>query len=161
MRASSARYGRISRAPSAQFKPDAERPRVLDRDVERVERLARQRAAAAIGDGHRDHQRQPDTALLERVFDADDGRLGVERVEDGFEQQDVRAAVDQAERLFGVGRAHLVEGGGAERRVVDVRRDRERAIGRAHRAGDEPRLGRRPSHSTRRRRVGRCARPRR
>ena len=37
---------------------DAPRPRVLDRDVERVERLARQRAAAAVGDRDRDHQRQ-------------------------------------------------------------------------------------------------------
>ena len=53
---------------------------------------------------------------LERLLDADERRLGVERVEDRLEQQEVGAAVDQPERLLGVGRAHLVEGRGAERR---------------------------------------------
>ena len=93
----------LARAERA-VEADAERPGVLDRDVERVERLTRQRAAAAIGDRHRDHQRQPHAALVERLLDADQRGLGVERVEDGFEQQQVRAAVDQPERLLGVGR---------------------------------------------------------
>ena len=43
-----------------------------------------------------------------------------------FDQQQIRAAVDQAARLILEGVAHLVEGDRAERRVVDVRRDRQR-----------------------------------
>ena len=39
-------------------------------DVERVERLARERAAAAVGDGDGDHQRQADAARFEDVLDA-------------------------------------------------------------------------------------------
>ena len=68
---------------------DAERPRVADRHVERVDRLTRQRAAAAIGDRDRDHQRQPDAAFLEHVLDGDEGGLGVERVEDRLEEEEV------------------------------------------------------------------------
>ncbi len=130
--------------PEGTVQADAERPGVLHRDVERVERLARERAAAAVGDRHRNHQRQADAAGRERGIDPDQRRFRVERVEDRLEQQDVGAAVDQSERLLGVGVAHGVEGRRAERRVVDVGRDRERAIGRAHRAGDESRAVGRP-----------------
>ena len=77
--------------------------------------------------------------LLEDFFDRDDARLGVQRVEDRLEQQQVAAAVDEPADLFLVGVAQLVEGHGAERRVVDVGRDRQDAVGRPHRAGDEPR----------------------
>ena len=103
-------YGRMSRAPSAQLMPTLNGLRVANRDVEGVERLARQRAAAPVGDRHRDHQRQPDALLLEHVLDRDDRRLGVQRVEDRLEQQQVDAAVDQAAHLLLVGLAHLVEG---------------------------------------------------
>ena len=133
---------------------DAPRFRVLDREVERVERLARQRAPAAIGDRHRDHQRHVDAERLLHFLDGDDRGLRVQRVEDRLEQQDVGAAVDQAADLVGVGRAHLVERHRAERRVVDVGRDRERAVGRADRAGDEPGLLRRAPRVL----VGRLAR---
>ena len=122
---------------------NAEGPRMLDGDVERIERLTRQRAAAAIRDRHRDHERQPHAARVECLFDPDDGGLRIERVEDGFEQQQVTAAVDQAARLFAIGCAHLVEGRGAKRRVVDVRRDRQRPIGRPDRSRDQTRLLRR------------------
>ena len=91
-------------------------------------------------------------------MDAGDGRLGVQRVEDRFEQQQIDAAVDQPADLFAIRLAHLGERRGAERRVVDVRRDRERAVGRADGAGDEARLRRRPAGP----RIGRFARePRR
>ena len=109
-----------------------------------VDRLAGQRAAAAIGDRDRDHQRQPDALLLEDLLDGDDAGLGVERVEDRLEQQQIAAAVDQAADLLFVGVAQLVERDRAEGRVVDVGRDRQRPVGRAHRAGDEARPVRRP-----------------
>ena len=69
--------------------------------------------------------------------DGVDRGLGVERVEDGLDQQEIGAAVDQALDLLAIGRAQLVEGDGAEAGIGDVRRDRGGAVGRPERAGDE------------------------
>ncbi len=74
----------------------------------------------------------------ERTAGGDDGRLGVQRVEDRLDQQHVDAAVDERLDLL------LVRGGeGGERDravagVFDARRDRQRHVGRADGAGDEP-----------------------
>ena len=89
---------------------DGERPRVRDRGAERVDRLPGQRAAALVGDGDRDDDRQPRAAALEHLVDREQRRLGVQRVEDGLDQQDVDAAVEEPAHLLGVGVAHLVEG---------------------------------------------------
>ena len=62
---------------------DAERLGVADGNVERLERLPRQRAAALVGDRERDHQRQADLLLEEDVLDRHQRRLRVQRVEDG------------------------------------------------------------------------------
>ena len=137
-------------APNAQLIPTLNGRDVPDRDVERVERLSRQRASAAIGDRRRDHHRQLDAARLELVEHGGDRRLRVQRVEDRLEQQQVDAAVDQPADLLAVGVAHVRERVGAERRVVDVGRDRQRAVGRADRAGDEARTIGRPARTTRR-----------
>ena len=42
-------------------------------------------------------------ALVEGLLDGEDRRLGVQRVEDGLDQDEVGAAVDQAADLLGVG----------------------------------------------------------
>jgi hypothetical protein len=57
--------------------------------------------------------------------------LGVERVEDGLDHEDVGAAVDQALDGFAVGVAQLVEADVAEARIVHVRADRGGAAGGA------------------------------
>ena len=67
----------------------------------------------------------------------DDGRLGVERIEDRLDEDDLGPAVDEPPHLLGVSVAHLVEGHGAVARIVHVRRDRERAVRRADGAGHE------------------------
>ena len=77
--------------------------------------------------------------LVERVAHGVDRRLGVQRVEDGFDQERVRAARDEAARRIAVGRHELIEGDRAKARIVDVRRNRGRAAGRAERAGHETR----------------------
>ena len=69
---------------------DAERPGVRDRHPEGVDRLARQRAAAAIGDRDRDHHRQPARLRSSNTSSiATIAGLGVERVEDRLEQQQI------------------------------------------------------------------------
>ena len=119
---------------------DRERLQVPHRVPERFRRLARQRAARAVGDGAGDHQRQLDAHLVEHLEHREAGGLGVERVEDRLDQQHVGAALDQAARLLGVGLAQLVERDVAEARIVDVGRDRRGAVGRPDGAGDEARL---------------------
>ena len=78
-------------------------------------------------------------AFLRHLGDGADRGLGVERVEDGLDQQRVDAALDQAAHLFGVGGAQFVEGDGAEARIGHVGRDRGGAVGRTDGAGDEAR----------------------
>ncbi len=122
---------------------DAEWLHVLDRGVEGVDRLARERAAAAVGDGDRDHHRHAGAAGFELLGHGNQGGLGGERVEDGLDEQHVGAAVEQAADLVAVGQAQVVERGGAEGRIVDLGRQRQRLVGRPDGAGHEARAVRR------------------
>ncbi len=122
---------------------DGQRASVTDRGVERVDHLARQRAAAEIGDRDRDEDRQPQPLFLEHVLDRDDAGLGVERVEDRLEQEQIGAAIDEATRLILVCGPRLVEGHPAERWIVDLGGDRQRPVHRTKGAGHETRPVRR------------------
>ena len=116
---------------------DGERARMAHRMPERGRRLARQGAARAVGDRARDHDRQTATQLEERLLAGEDGGLGVERVEDRFNQDEIGAAVHQPFDLLGIGDAQVVERHGAEAGIVDVGRHRGGAVGRAEGSGDE------------------------
>ena len=91
-----------------------------------------------------------DAALVENLGDGVERGLGVQRVEDGLDQEDVGAAVEQPARLLAIGFAQFVEGDGAEAGIGDVRRDRRGAVGRAEGAGDEARLAVFPGDAYRR-----------
>ena len=58
------------------------------------------RAAGKVGDRAGNHHRQRDAGFLESLVDAEQRRLGVERVENGLDQNDIGAALDQAARGF-------------------------------------------------------------
>ena len=107
-----------------------------------------------------DDDRQPLPALLEQGLDGEDRRLGVQRVEDGLEQDQVDAAVDEARERLAVGRDQLVEVDVAKARIVDVGRDRRGLAGRPEHAGDEarPRGIARRMHSSAASRASRAAR---
>ena len=115
-------------------------PGVPHRIPERFRQLARQQAAGFVGDGAGDHHGHVDAAGFGDLGDGVERGLGVQRVEDGFDQQQVGAAVEQAVDLLAIGLAQVVEGDGAVAGVGDVGRDRGGAVGRAERAGDEARL---------------------
>ena len=117
--------------------PDGDRIGMLHGVPERRRRLAGQKTAGAVGDGAGNHHRHIDAARVARFRDGVDRRLGIERVEDGFDQQKVGAAVEQTLDLLGVSRAQLVEGNGAETGIGNVRRNRRGPVGRPERAGDE------------------------
>ena len=124
--------------------PDAERAGVRHRVPERLGRLSRQRAAARVRDGARDHHRQPRAQAIEHALDREEGRLGVEGVEDGLDQEQVGPAVDQAPRGLRVGGDQLVERDVPEAGIVDVGRERRGPVGRAEHAGHEARRLRAP-----------------
>ena len=117
---------------------------VLDAGPEGVDRLAGERAAALVGDRDGDHHGHACAALFEHFFQRHDRGLGVERVEDRLDQEDVDAAIEQPAGLFLVGIAYFVERHGAKRRVLDVGRDRKGAVGGPQRASHEARLARVP-----------------
>ena len=119
---------------------DGDRPGVPDRIPERFRQLAGQQPAGLVGDGARDHHGHVDAARFGDFGDRIQRRLGVERVEDGFDQQQIGAAVEQAVDLLAIGGAQIVEGDGAIAGAGHVGRDRGGAVGRADGAGDEARL---------------------
>ena len=81
------------------IQPDRVRLRVRHADPERLVRLAAQRAPRVVDDraGHED---RPPLALgLEELLECVERGLGVERVEDGLNEEDVNAAGPEALRL--------------------------------------------------------------
>ena len=80
------------------------------------------------------------TAFGESLLDGEQRGFRVQRVEDRLDQQHVRSAVQQTAHLFGIGCPKVVERHRPVTRIVDVRRDRRRAIGRADRTGYEARF---------------------
>jgi hypothetical protein len=118
--------------------PHGERLHVLHGAPEGLDGLRGDHGLAAAADRRGDHHRQVSVVLVEDLSDGHERGLGVERVEDGLDQQQVDAARDEGAHLLGVGRLHLVEGHHAEARVVGVggvgERDRQRPDGACHEA---------------------------
>ena len=119
---------------------DAGRLGMAHRIPERFRHLAGQQTPGFVGDGAGDHHRHVDAALLADLGDRIQRRLGVQRVKNGFDQQDVGAAIEQAVDLLAIGDAQIIEGHGAIAGIGDVRRDRGGAVGGADRARDKARL---------------------
>ena len=109
---------------------------------ERFGGLARQGTAGRVGDGAGDHDRQFHAQFLEHPLHGENRGLGVKGVEDGFDQDQVGAAFDQALGGFGVVFHQLIEGHVAVAGVVHIRRQRAGTAGRAQYTGDKTRLGR-------------------
>ena len=117
--------------------PDAEQVNVGDGIPIRLDRLAGECAATLVGDGERQHDRQPLAKRVEQRLEREQRRPRVERVEHRLDQQHIRPALDQALGLLAVRLDQLVVRHGAERRVVDIRRNGCGAIGRADCSGDK------------------------
>ena len=111
-----------------------ERLRVLDRDPERLDGLPREVAAALV----HGREGEPEGKLRRGVLRGDDRGLRVQRVEDGLDQEEVRATFAQRVHLLGVGLRHLVERRGAVGGIVHPRREGERHVERPDRAGHQP-----------------------
>ena len=120
MRDSSCDVGtQVLRAHRA-VEPDGQRPRVHQRVEEGLRRLAGEGAAAGVGDRAGYHQRHLAPRCGDGILDREDGGLGVEGVENGLEEQQVGAPLDQGGRGLQVGIDQLVEANFAAAGVLDA-----------------------------------------
>ena len=110
---------------------------VADRLPERCGGLARQRAPGPVGDRSRDHQRKLGAVGRHRPATRHDCCLGVERVEDRLDQDDVDAAAQERLDLLLIRVGEAGERDGSVAGVLDLGRQRERHVGGADSAGDE------------------------
>ncbi len=113
---------------------------VAQRMVEGLGSLARESATGGVRDGAGDHHRQAVAQLLEHQVHREGGRLRVEGIEDGLDQDDVGTALNEGMGRFGVGGHQLVIGNVALAGVVHVRRDGGGAVGGPQDACHEARL---------------------
>ena len=123
-------------------KTERQRLYVAKRIPEGFRRLSRKRAPGRVGNCPRNHHRPAPASVLEEAFQGKERCLGVERIKDGFDEQEVGAAFRQPADGFGIGGNQFVEADVAVAGVVHVRRDGCRARGRPQYAGDKARLGR-------------------
>ena len=133
--------------PEGAVEADADGPGMGDGIPEGFRRLARQGAPRGIRDGAGDHHRKAYIVIVEILVDGVDRGLGIERIENGFDQHDIDAAFDKAMQGLVIGDDQIVEGDIAEPWIVDVGRHRRGAVGRPDGAGNEPRFFRRSGGS--------------
>ena len=98
---------------------------MFHRIPKRLDGLRRNHRLAATTDGGGDHDRQNLFVLLEHFLNRHECRLGVERIKDGFHEQQVRAARDKSANLIRVGRFYLIERADAETCIIRIGRVRE------------------------------------
>ena len=116
--------------------PDRPGARVREGVEERLGGLPREGASALVGDRPADHDRESDAVFEEHLLDRKHGRLGVQCVEDGLDQQQVGSAGEQGARTFGVVVHELVERDVAEAGIFDLGRNASGTVGGAEDAGD-------------------------
>ena len=116
---------------------DAHGVAVFDRDGKRLGGLAREGAAGAIGDGARNEDRHFRVAPHKEQVKGKEAGLRVQGVEDGLDQQDVGATIEQGLGLLGVRFDKLIEGTVPELGLLNRRRNRQGPVGRADRASDQ------------------------
>ena len=114
---------------------DRNRVGVAHRVVERFHYLPRQRAARCIGDGAGNHDRQThfcrQSPRIKLFFNRKYCGLAIERVEDGFNQQNISTSVDEPTRGLPVSVLHFIKVHCAKPGVIYIRRQRQRAVHRA------------------------------
>ena len=101
--------------------------------------MARQIAPRQVGQRQRDHQREIAAKLALELFHRHDRGLAIERVEHGFDKDEIGPALDQRAALVDIDRDDFVEGNFAKTRVLDIGRQRQRLVGRPHRPRDKAR----------------------
>ena len=123
--------------PERAVESHGERAGMPHRVVERLGGLAGKRASRGVGDRAGDDDGQPHAAALESLLNGKERRLGIERIEHRFQEEQVDAALEQPVERFVVGRDELIEADRAKARIVDIGRDRCGLVGRPEHASHE------------------------
>ncbi len=115
---------------------------MAQRIPERFRRLARKGTARGIGNRAGNHHRPATAGLLKELLDGKQGGLGIERIENGFDQQQIRPAIRQPLNGNEIIAHQLVELHIPEARVIHIGRNRGRARCRPKHARNKSRLRR-------------------
>ena len=99
---------------------DGERFDMFHRVPQRLDGLRRNHRLAAAPDSGGDGDGQANLVRVEHLLNRHERGFCVQRIEDGFDEQEVRTARDEGAHLLHVSRLHLVERADAEARVVGV-----------------------------------------
>ena len=99
-------------------------------------RLTSERSSAQVGDCARCHDRHA-RVLFKKSGDCKKRSLRVQRVENCFNKQNIHPACDEVFNLLGVGGSNLLEGHFTLSGIVDIPRNRQRAIERPDRPRNE------------------------
>ena len=108
--------------------PHRQRFHVPHRVPERLSRLRRDHRLAATPHRRRDHYWQFLAVLIEDLADGDQCRLGVQRIEDRLDQEQVYAAGDESAHLLCVSGFDLIESDHPKAWIVGIGRVRERTV---------------------------------
>ena len=92
--------------------------------------LTGQGASTGIGNGNGQHQRNFPTRLLHGLASRIDSRLGIQCIEDGFNQNCIYPAFEQSIHLLLVSLNQFIERNGTESRVIHIRTHRTGLVGR-------------------------------
>ena len=97
---------------------------MTQRIVKSLGSLTGQCTAGGISNRARYHDGQLNILLLEHRFDCKHCRLGVEGIEDGLDQNEIRTAVDQSFYSLGIIGNQLIECDSAGARIIHINRNR-------------------------------------
>ena len=117
--------------PECAVEADGDRIGVAQAVVESLGGLAREGATRCICDGAGDHQRQFDVIFVKYLVTGEHSRLGVEGVKNRFDEQHIRAALDEAAHRVDIVIDQLLKSDIAVARIVDIRREGAGAAGGA------------------------------
>ena len=102
-----------------------------ERVIEGFGGLAGQGTAGFVGNGTGDHNREINTIFIKHLFDGKYSSFGIEGVEDGFNQNNIRATLDQTTSRLHVRDYQLIKSDIAKTRVINIRGNTTSATSRA------------------------------
>ena len=110
---------------------------MLNRSQEGIQRLAGQGTAGRIGNGDGEHQRHAAARIVHRLPGGIEGGFGIERVEDGLDEQRIDPTLQQGCHLLAVGIGQVVEGQGTVSGIAHIGAHGASLVGRTYGAGHE------------------------
>src|SRR6266516_3909883 len=111
---------------------------MCDRNEKRFHGLTAQRSSGAVRHRSGNHYREFLSGLFKHLRNGKERGFGVERVEDGFDQQKIDVSFEQGLGLIEIGLFELIEGDGAESRIVYIWRNRRRHGKGPHGSSNKP-----------------------